>query len=142
MASNPGLQYIQHIDCQRGIGFFSKQPNIIDYRRPQLPLDLNDGKKLGWCNGQWFLSYCHFCWCTGFSTSNHDHRMNDFGLIIDIDGYSINISMVKYISKFTKIAWFSIFPHVSRHLELRDFCLINYGEILTYLHRRKENIFG
>ena len=44
-------------------------------------------------------------------------RMNDFGLIIDIDGYSINISMVKYISKFTKIAWFSIFPHVSRHLK-------------------------
>ena len=59
----------------------------------------------------------------GFSTSNHDHRMNGFGLIIDIDGFSINISVVKYTSKFTKIAWFSILPHVSRCKELRDFCL-------------------
>ena len=57
LTSNPGLQDIQRIEMQWCIGFFSQteQPNIIDYRRPHLPLDLTDGKKIGWWNGQWFL---------------------------------------------------------------------------------------
>ena len=51
LTNSLGHRDTQRIDMQRCIGFSSEQPNIIHFncRPPHHPLDLNDGKKSGWC---------------------------------------------------------------------------------------------